>query len=172
VTVRSRPSQALPYLLAFVLGLGAAGLTACGKTNQAMIPATNADELKADLDAVLAAIDSHDCTKVGPPIAQVKSDLLELPEGTSKRLEQKLEEGVAKLEEQATKECVTETETTETTPTETTQTETLPTTTTETTPPTTPTETTPPTVPTTPTTPTTTTPVQTTTDDTGGVSTP
>lgn len=172
MTVRSRPAQALPYLLAFVLGLGAAGLTACGsKENPAMIPAANAEQLKGDLDDVLSAIDSHDCTEADRAIRQVKSDLLELPSGTSKRLQERLAEGIAKLSEQSAEECqkTTSTETT----TQTTQTETVPTTTTETTTtPTTPTvppETTP-TVPpeTTPTTPPETTPAP----DTGGVTTP
>src|SRR5689334_2478240 len=57
VIVRVRPTHALPYLLAFVLGVGAAALTACGSTNKAMIPASNASKLKSDLDEVLNAID-------------------------------------------------------------------------------------------------------------------
>jgi len=169
VTVRSRPAQALPYLLAFVLGLGAAGLAACGaKTNPAMIPADNAAELQDHLDEVLLAIESEDCGDAARAIGQVRSDLTSLPSGTSQRLQQRLEEGVARLAEQADEEC-RETTTTET---QTTTTETLPTTTTETVPPeTVPPETTPTTPPeTTPTTPPETTP--TTPPDTGGVDAP
>lgn len=164
--VRSRPAQALPYLLAFVLGVGAAGLAACGATNQALIPATNADALKSDLDAAGSAIDAHDCTAAARALAQVKADLAELPRGTSVRLQDKLKEGVTKLEEQSTKECqettattVATIETVTTAPTTTT----APLTTT-TAPPTTTTA--PTTVPTTPTT------TPTTTDNTGGVTTP
>ncbi|MEO6496157.1 MAG: hypothetical protein ABIO51_01610 [Solirubrobacteraceae bacterium] len=164
--MRSRLAKALPYLLAFVLGLGAAGLAACGaKTNPAMIPADNAAELRDHLDDVLQAIDSEDCGDAGRAIEQVRSDLRSLPSGTSQRLQERLEEGVAKLAEQADEEC----QETTTTETQTTTTETLPTTTTETVPPeTVPPETTPTTPPeTTPTTPPETTP--TVPPDTGGV---
>jgi len=173
VIVRSRLAKALPFVLAFVLGLGAAGLAACGaKTNPAMIPADNAAELQDHLDEVLQAIDSEDCGDAGRAIEQVRSDLRSLPSGTSQRLQERLEEGVAKLAEQADEECQ---ETTTTTETKTTTTETLPTTTTETVPPeTVPPETTPTTppetTPTTPTTPPETTP--TTPPDTGGVNAP
>jgi hypothetical protein len=171
VTLRSRPAQILPYLLAFVLGVGAAGLAACGNTNKALIPAVNGDALKQHLDAVGAAIDNHDCTASARAIAQVKADLAELPRGTSVRLQSRLEEGIAKLEEQAGKECVETTATTDSTTTQTTQsvtTEVPPTTTTDTTattPPTTP-PTTPTTVPTTPDS------IPTTTDQTGGAGAP
>lgn len=169
MTVRARP---LPYALAVVLGLGAAGLTACGaKTNPAMIPAANAEQLKADLDDVLAAIGSSDCAAADRAIRQVRTDLLELPSGTSRRLQDRLEEGVARLAEQAARECEADTQT-ETTAT--TQTETLPTTTeppviTTAPPPTTPTETatTPPATTTTPPVATVTTP-----EDTGGTGAP
>lgn len=168
MTVRSRPAQALPYLLAFVLGVGAAGLAACGSTNKALIPAANADALKSDLDAVGAAIDAHDCTAADRALAQVKADLAELPRGTSVRLQRRLEEGVGKLEQQSAKECQVTTATTVTTlPTVTTApptTTTAPPTTTTTAPPTTTTA--PTTVPTTPTT------TPTSTNDTGGVTTP
>jgi hypothetical protein len=167
VTVRARPARALPYVLAFVLGLGAAGLAACGgRTNPAMIPAANADQLNGDLDDVAAALDSHDCTQSGRAVAQVRSDLLELPSGTSRRLLARLQEGVAKLSEQSAKECQAKTTSTATTQTATTVATT-----------TVPTTTAPVTVPTT-TTPTTTTPTTTQTtattppDDTGGVTTP
>jgi hypothetical protein len=173
VTVRARPAQALPFLLAFVLGLGAAGLTACGdKENPAMIPADNASELNGHLDDVLNAIESENCGDATQAVAQVKADLESLPSGTSQRLLSRLQEGTTALEKQAAKECQgTETATTAT-PTataETVTTETV-TTPTATTPPTTPTETTPPTTPT-ETTPPTTTPTD-TTGDTGGVEVP
>jgi hypothetical protein len=176
VTVRSRPAQALPYLLAFVLGLGAAGLAACGnKTNPAMIPADNASELKDHLDDVLAAIESSDCGEASRAVAQVRGDLTSLPSGTSQRLEARLKEGVERLAEQAAEECQpTETTQTEapTTTTITPETTTTPVTTaTETTPvETTSTETTPPvdTVPTETTAPTDTVPPE----GTGGLETP
>jgi hypothetical protein len=170
MTVRARPTTVVPYLLAFVLGLGTAGLAACGgKSNPAMIPATNADQLRGDLDAVLSAVESHNCNDADKAIAQVKSDLLELPSGTSKRLQDRLAEGVAKLTEQSAQECKPKTTTTATTAPTTTAT--VQTVTTTAPPVTTATETTPTTVPTTPTTPTTP-PITTAPQDTGGATTP
>lgn len=115
----------LPYLLAFVLGLAAAALAACGaKENPAMIPAANAQELKADLGAVLAAVDSRNCGDADRAIRQARSDLLALPAGTSKRLRARLQEGVDRLARQAADEC--QQRTTDTTATETTATDTTP----------------------------------------------
>lgn len=150
--------RALPYLLAFVLGAGAAGLTACGaKTNEAMLPAQNADELLNHLDDVLVATEGEDCAETGRAIRQVELDLESLPSGTSQRLEDRLREGVARLKQQAADECQGTTET-QTTQTETTHTETTPTITTTTTTTTETVPTVPPTTTTTTTTPTTTTP--------------
>ncbi len=166
MTVRRRPRQIVPYLLAFVLGIGAAGLAACGSTaNKAMIPAANADALKADLDDVLAAVDAHACSKADGAIRQAQSDLDQLPRETSVRLQHRLKEGLDVLARQSTRECV-----------KTTPTVSVPTTTVPTVPTTSVPTTTVPTVPTTsvPTTPTTTIPPTdtVTTPDTGGVTTP
>jgi len=165
VIVRQRPRHVVPYLLAFVLGVGSAGLAACGQaSNRAMIPATSADGLKRDLDGVLAAVDAHDCSRTDTAIRQAQSDLDQLPRETSVRLQRRLQEGLDTLKSQADRECG-KTTTTQSVPTTSTAVPTVPTTTT---PPTTPTIT----VPTT-TTPTTTVPPTTvTTPDTGGTTTP
>jgi hypothetical protein len=175
VTVRARATRVLPYLLAFVLGAGAAVLTACGSENPAMLPQQNANRLKSDLDEVVNAVDASDCARSERALTQLDADYASLPEGTSERLKDRLKEAIDRLGEQADRECretETETTTTETTETETTETqiETIPTTTTDTTV-TTPTTT--DSIPTTPTTPTTTDSIPTTTDDeTGGAETP
>jgi hypothetical protein len=167
VIVSTRPLRLLPYLLAFALGLGAAGLTACGGgSSKALIPAANADALKADLANVGDAVDAQDCTKVSSALAQGQRDLDQLPAGTSKRLQRKLQEGITRLSRQAGRECraaTTATATTQTVTTQTVTTTSIPTTTI----PTTTTSTTPTT-----TTPTTTTPTTTSPDNTGGVTTP
>ncbi|MDX6665305.1 MAG: hypothetical protein QOG68_1511, partial [Solirubrobacteraceae bacterium] len=141
MTVRSRPTRALPYLLALLLGAGAAGLTACGQaTNPAMVPASNADQLKADLDDVGAAISAQDCARSATALSQLQTDLSQLPRGTSKRLVSALRNAAATLATQSAKECQQKTST-QTTPTvttvTTTTTDTTPTTTTDTTPTTT-----------------------------------
>jgi hypothetical protein len=169
VIVSSRPTRVLPYLLAFALGLGAAGLAACGAaTNTALLPASNADQLKSDLDNVASAVDSQDCTKVDSALAQGQRDLDSLPAGTSQRVQRRLQDGLDRLKRQATKECQP-TATTNTVPTVTTTVPTVTTPTVTTTTTTTPTTTTPTT--TTPTT-TTTTPTITTPDNTGGATSP
>jgi hypothetical protein len=165
VIVRTSPTRLLPYVLAFALGAGAAGLTACGSTSKALIPAADADTLKGHLDALNAAIDSGKCDKIDTELGQLRTDLDQLPLNVSTRLKSRLREGISRLETQAPHDCQANTATTDTTPTITTVT--TPTVTTTTTPtttvPTTPTTTTP-------TTPTTTTPTTpTTTNDTGGV---
>ena len=50
--------RALPYVLAFALGLGAAGLAACGGSGSSkeLISAANAGPLKSDFDNVAAAV--------------------------------------------------------------------------------------------------------------------
>ena len=174
MTVRGRPTRLLPYLLAFVLGAGAAALTACGSSNPAMIPLQNANHLKSDLDAVKSAVDAKDCENTDKTLAQLSADIASLPAKVATRIKNRLREGYSALDRQARRECektattqtqTTETTQTQTTPTETTQTQTIPTTTTETTP----TQTTPTT---TDSIPTTTDSIPTTTNDTGGTTTP
>ena len=115
----------VPFLLAFVLGLGAAALAACGtKENPHMLPAANADELKNDLDDVLAAIASEDCSDAAAAIDQADADIASLPSEVSVGLREELDRGVARLKEQAAEECEGEDDDTETT---TTETETVPT---------------------------------------------
>jgi hypothetical protein len=144
----------LPFLLAFALGLGAAGLAACGGgSSKALIPAADAGPLKDDFDNVSSAVADGDCPGAEKALAQAQSDLDQLPARVSRRLRNRIQQGLARLRQQAAQECQdnqtqTETVTTETTPTETTPTETTPppTTTVPSTTPTTP----PPTTPTTP----------------------
>jgi hypothetical protein len=171
VIVPARLRRLLPFLLAFALGIGAAaGLAACGGgggSSKALIPASNADQLKSDLDDVSAAVDNQECSKADTALAQLQRDIQQLPAATSNRLSRKLTEGYDRLRRQADKECQPTTTSTQTVPTTTTivPTNTVTTTTT----PTTTTTTTPTT-----TTPTTTTPTTTETiaPDNGGVTTP
>jgi hypothetical protein len=172
VTVR----RALPLLLAFALGLGAAGLTACGSSggsSKALIGADDADGLKSDFDAVASAVADGNCPKASQALLRAGTDIDQLPARVSKRLQRRLADGLDTLREQARQECaanLTQTSTTETV----TQPVTTATTETATTPP--PTTTTPPETTTTPPVDTTATPpADTTTIDpeaTGGAGTP
>jgi hypothetical protein len=170
----------LPYLLAFVLGAGAAGLAACGSgtASKALIPASEAGPLKGDFDDVAAAVNNGDCPGATQALNHAQDHLLSLPRSTSVRLRRRLEEGISTLRPQAERECVAAQTQTETVPT-TTEPATTDTTTTETTPTdTTPTDTIPPDTTTTPADTTTTPPPvpepppAPTPDQTGGTTTP
>lgn len=129
----------LAYLLVFALGIGAAGLSACGSgSSKALIPAADAGLLQDDFDAVAAAIADDDCPRASSAVDRAQARVDSLPRSTSQRLRQRLRDGLGTLRRQAAAECVApvETTTTETLPTDTTTTETLPTETlpTETTP--------------------------------------
>jgi hypothetical protein len=170
VTVRAR--TLLPYLLAFALGLGAAGLAACGSSgsSRALIPSADAGPLKADFDAIASAVDAGDCQATDRALARAQNDLDGLPTGVSVRLKNRLQAGLDRLRRQAPTECRAAQTQTQTTPSVTTDTVTTVTETTPTTTATTPTTTVPTTTATTPTT--TTPPTTTTGGGTGGVGTP
>jgi hypothetical protein len=143
--------RALPFLIAAVLGPASAFLASCGDRS-ALIPGSNADRIKGDLDKVQSAIFDQNCDLAARYAQKVASDVQALPSTVDQRLQGRLADGAQNLVNQAQPQCqkgvATQTNTTtETTPTETTPTQTTPTQTT-----TTPTTTTPPpTVPTVPT---------------------
>jgi hypothetical protein len=150
------------FPLAFVLGVAAAALVACGSgSSDKLIPATNADQISNDLADLRQAIDDHDCSAAQQKLSAVEQGIQNLPTSVDARIRRRLRAGVTKLSARVPVDCV-QTTTTDTTPT---TTETTPTTT-ETTPTTT--ETTPTTTETTPPTTTETTPP----DTTGGVTAP
>jgi outer membrane biosynthesis protein TonB len=146
----------LPFLLAALLGAGAALLAACGAGTEAGIPQANASDLKSQIEDVRQAVDDGRCSDVPGQLRQVDEGIDDLPPSTDDQLVSNLRDGAdkllsvsreecsdAKTETTTTEEPATETATTEAPPTET-QTETSPAQTT-TTPATTtaPTETTP-----------------------------
>ena len=148
--------------LAFVLGVLAAVLVACGGgASDKLIPASNADQISSDLADLRQAIDNHDCSAAQQKLTAVEQSIQNLPTTVDARIRRRLRVGLAKLSPRVQIDCV-QTTTTQTTPT---TTETTPTTT-ETTPTTT--QTTPTTTETTPPTTTQTTPP----DTTGGVTAP
>jgi hypothetical protein len=141
--------RVLPYLVAALLGVGAAALVACGSDRQGLIPSSNAERLSSALSAVDRAVDDGDCDAAGRALTRARGALVSLPESVNDRLVARLREGIENLEQVAPERCSqqdTQTETvpttTETTPPETTATETTDTETTDT--ETTDTETTPP----------------------------
>ena len=120
----------LAYLLVFVLGIGAAGLSACGSSgsSKALIPVTDAGPLQDDFDLVAAAIEDHDCPRASAAVRRAQAHVDSLPRSTSEQLTQRLQNGLQTLQTQAADECVAPVDTTtETTATDTTTTETIPT---------------------------------------------
>jgi hypothetical protein len=162
---------------ATVLALAGGPLAACGGSGDP-IPASRAADLKAQLDAVKAAVAARNCDGAEQAVAQVKGDVLNLPSSVDEDLRGRLQEGVDNLAERVPAACgsagssteertpsttqdkrQTETQKTDTQGTDTEQKETTPT-------ETQPTQTTPTQTQTQPTTPTETTPAP----DTGGAS--
>jgi hypothetical protein len=152
---------------AALLALAGGPLVACGGSGDP-IPASRAGDLKAELDAVKAAVASGNCDGAGRAVAQVKGSVLNLPSSVDEDLRDRLQEGVDNLEQRVPAACgaagteespqtttqekqqtetqKTDTQSTDTGEKETTPTETQPTQTTPTqtqTQPTTPTQTTP-----------------------------
>ncbi len=130
----------LPYVLAALLGVGAALLAACAGGTTRGIPAGSAGVLKEDVKDVLQAVEGNRCKDVPGQLRQVDDRLDALPPSTDDQLARSLRDGVQQLREVAIEECnaepTTTSEKTETTPAETTPAETTTeTTTTQTTPP-------------------------------------
>jgi hypothetical protein len=154
--------RTLPYLLALVLGVGAALLAACGQTTRGGIPAADASGLKRQLDNVRQRVADGRCDQLAGQLREVNNRIDELPRSVDARLVKALRNGADRLQRRAVEDCnansvPTETQTTPTvTETVPTQTETAPPETTTTPPETT---TTPPDTTTIPPPPTTTEPV-------------
>jgi hypothetical protein len=138
----------LPFVLAALLGVAAAGLVACGSSasdRSDLIPERSADRLKAALSDVRSAVGDGDCAAAQRAVTRARGVLVNLPSAVDDRLVARLRQGLDNLETVAPRECeqqATQTETQETTtttaPEETTSTETTPEeTTTDTTPETT-----------------------------------
>jgi outer membrane biosynthesis protein TonB len=131
----------LPFLLAALLGVGAAVLAACGSAGDRGIPAASASDLKRQIQDVREAVDGKRCQDVSGQLRQVDEGIDDLPPTVDEQLRTNLRDGANKLLTAARDECdatptKTATTTTETLPEETT-TDTLPTETQTTPPPTT-----------------------------------
>jgi TolA-binding protein len=129
--------RALPYVLALLLGVGAALLAACGETTRGGIAAADASDLKRQLEDVRGRVADGRCDDLGGQLRQVNTRIDELPRSVDARLVASLRDGADRLQRRAVEDCnansvPTETETaptvTETAPAETTttQTETAP----------------------------------------------
>jgi hypothetical protein len=124
MTVRS-PVRAL--LVAAALGPVTAFAAACGEEERTgLLTASRAEQLKDGVSDVNEAVADGSCTRVGEELGGLRFQLGQLPQDTDPQLRQRLEEGIAHLEDIAPTEC--EAQQPETTPE---TTETVPETTTE-----------------------------------------
>jgi hypothetical protein len=127
--------RVMPFVLAALLGVAAAGLVACGSgggDRSDLIPQRSADRLKAALSDARSAVDDGDCDQAQQALVRARSIVVNLPSAVSDRLVARLQEGLDNLAEVAPRECEQSTQTQtqettttapETTPQETTSTE-------------------------------------------------
>jgi hypothetical protein len=134
--------------LAFVLGVAAALLVACGGSSQKLLPAVSADRLTNHLAEVRQALDQQDCHKAQAGVQALYSDFARIPPTVDRSLRTRLREGIDKLSARVPTDCQQPTTTTDTIPTTTTPAPTTDTTPPDTTTTTTPTDTTTTTTPT------------------------
>lgn len=147
-----RARRLLPFLLALVLGAGAAiGLAACGSSD-ALIPSSDAAKLERQLASLQRSVDGGECDAADAAVAELTNAVANLPKSVDTKLRDSLHRGVANLAVRAPQACLNVDSVTITTPAVTTPVVPDTTPTEPTPPPTTPTEPTPP--PTTPTEPT------------------
>jgi hypothetical protein len=135
--------HALPYLVALLLGVGAALLAACGQGTRGGIPAADASSLDRELEGVRSRVADGHCDQLATRLRAIDTRIDRLPRSADAQLVKALRDGADRLQGRAVSECnanslPTDTAT-ETTPTVT-ETTTTPDTTTQ--PDTTPTETT------------------------------
>ncbi len=110
----------LPYLVALLLGVGAALLVACGGGTTGGIPAASAGDLKSQIEDVQQAVEDGRCDDITGQLRQVDDGIDELPGTVDERLQQRLRDASDGLHRIAVTECEErETQTTETTTTET-----------------------------------------------------
>ena len=131
----------LPYLLAALLGVGAALLAACGEGASGGIPSANAGDLKSQITDVEQAVQDNRCSDVPGQLRQVDEGIDDLPPSVDEQLVANLRDGADRLRRLAAEECNAAPQ--EPTQTETTEVEPTPTQTETTAPTTTPAETTP-----------------------------
>jgi outer membrane biosynthesis protein TonB len=114
--------RTLPYLLAAMLGVGAALLAACGSGTDAGIPSANASDLKSQISDVRQAVEDRRCADVAGQLRQVDERIDDLPPSTDDQLVNNLRDGADKLLGVARQECDAESTQTTTTETQTTNT--------------------------------------------------
>lgn len=95
----------LPYVLALVLGAGAALLAACGDSTRGGIPAADAADLNSQLEDVRDRVDDGNCDELSGQLRQVDNGIDDLPRSVDNRLIESLRDGADRLQRRAVQEC-------------------------------------------------------------------
>jgi TolA-binding protein len=97
--------RTLPYLLALLLGAGAALLAACGETTRGGIPAADASGLKRQLENVRERVADGRCEELSGQLREVNTRIDELPRSVDARLVRALRNGADRLQRRAVEDC-------------------------------------------------------------------
>ncbi len=97
--------RTLPYLIAAVLGVGAALLAACGDSTRGGIPAADAGDLKSQLEDVRERVENGNCDELPGQLRQVDQRIDELPRDVDNRLVESLRDGAQRLQDTALQDC-------------------------------------------------------------------
>ena len=113
----------LPYVVAALLGTGAAVLAACSDAPESGIAAGEASSLKSQIEDIQQRVDDARCQALFDQLRQVDTRVDRLPSSVDAQLRQRLRDGSDNLRDAARRECEknreakkTETTTTETAP--------------------------------------------------------
>lgn len=97
----------MPLLLVFALGMGAAFLVSCGGSSSKLIPASDAQQIKDQADAVEAAVASGTagCAAAADATARARQIVVNFPQAVDNRLRDRLLSGINRLRQRAEVEC-------------------------------------------------------------------
>ncbi|MEY2441793.1 MAG: hypothetical protein QOJ46_1219 [bacterium] len=95
----------LPYLVALLLGAGAALLVSCGGGTKGGIPSARAADLKSEIEDVQQAVDDGRCQDIPGQLRQVDTAIDKLPASVDERLHQRLRDASDGLHRYAATEC-------------------------------------------------------------------
>jgi cell division protein FtsN len=95
----------LPYLLALLLGVGAALLAACGQGTRGGIPAADASSLNRELEGVRSRVADGQCGQLASQLRAINTRIDGLPRSVDPQLVQALRNGADRLQRRAVAEC-------------------------------------------------------------------
>jgi hypothetical protein len=97
--------RAVPYLVAALLGVGAALLAACGSSTSGGVPAGDAAVLKGQLEDVRQRVADGQCDGLSSQLRDVDSAIDGLPQSVDARLVSALRRGSDRLQGTAVSDC-------------------------------------------------------------------